>query len=160
MPCVSGAPRRCPCRLIQPLRQRGHPQHKRIVGHITPHHCPRPNKGIAPNRRATDNRGIGTNRRPASHQGPRILLTAPDLGAWVDHIRKDTRRPTEDIVFEFHPRVDRDVILDLDVMANHHVRRHMHILAQNTAFPNRAPAITWQKCQIFVPAPIVHGSSI
>jgi hypothetical protein len=26
--------------------------------------------------------------------------------------------------------------------------------------PMRAPGITWQKCQIFVPAPIVQGSSM
>ena len=80
-----------------------HTQHKRIVRNVPPHHCSRANKGIPPNRRATDNGGIGTNGRPASHQSARILIVTHDLRPWVNDIRKDTRRSTEDIVFEFHP---------------------------------------------------------
>src|SRR4029450_254925 len=103
------------------------------------HHCSRANKGIPPNHRTTDNGGIGANGRPASHQGARILIVTHDLCTWGNDVCKDTRRSTEDIIFEFHPRVDRDVILNLDVIAQHHVRSHMHVLAQNTALPNARP---------------------
>src|ERR1043166_256973 len=118
---------------------RRHPQHKRIVRHIPPHHRSRANEGIAPNRRPTDNGGIGPNRGPAAPHGARILIVPHDLCPGVHDIRKDTRRPTEDIVFEFHPRINRDVVLNLDVIPNDHIRRHMHILPENAALPNASP---------------------
>src|SRR5262245_47468770 len=80
-----------------------HTQHEGIVRDLSPHHGPRPDKGIPPNRRAADNRGIGTDGRPASHQRAGILIVTHDLRAWIHDVRKDTRWPTEDIVFEFHP---------------------------------------------------------
>jgi hypothetical protein len=66
-------------------------------------------------------------------------MMAHNLGARIHDIRKNTRRTTEDVVFEFNTRIDRDIILNLDVIPNHHVRSHMDILAENTALTNPGP---------------------
>src|SRR5260370_26881276 len=41
-----------------------------------------------------------------------------DVTAWIDDIREVYGRPTEDIVFKLHPGIHRDIILDLDAVAN------------------------------------------
>ena len=59
------------------------------------------------------------------------------------------RRPAEHVVFERDAGVDRHVVLDLDVVADHDARRHDDVLADVAATadagarPSRA-----QKCQI------------
>jgi hypothetical protein len=40
------------------------------------------------------------------------------MAAWIDDVREHHRRPAEHVVFEDHAGVERDVVLDLDVVAD------------------------------------------
>jgi hypothetical protein len=41
-----------------------------------------------------------------------------------------------DVVLQLHAGVQRDVVLDLDVIADMHPRRHMHVLSEDALLPN------------------------
>src|SRR6478736_5880783 len=61
-------------------------------------------------------------------------MSARHLRARVFHVGEYARRAAEDFVLEFHPVEDRDVVLDLDVVANFGPSSHENVL------PNRAIA--------------------
>src|SRR5262249_27434231 len=62
------------------------------------------------------------------HQRSLVFVLARDVAARVHHVGEHHRRPAEHVVFEDAARVDRDVVLDLDVVADGHVGRDHHVL--------------------------------
>src|SRR6185503_9614610 len=88
---------------------------------------------VAPERHTADDRGVRADRRTAFHQRPAVLVLALDEAAWVDHVREHHRGPAEHVVFEDDAGVVRDVVLDLDVVADHALRRDHDILADVAA---------------------------
>ena len=52
----------------------------------------------------------------------------------INHISEHRRRPAKNIVFESHSFVDRDVILNLDVVADNATRRDDNILTKIAVF--------------------------
>src|SRR5262245_18718465 len=115
-----------------------HPQHQRMVGHIAAHYCARANKGVASDRGPADDSSISTDGCPAPHQRAQILVMANDLRAGIDHIRKYTGRTAENIIFQLHTSIDRDIVLDLDITTDQHVAGDQHILAEVAAFTDNS----------------------
>src|SRR5208283_5280233 len=88
-------------------------------------------------RTAYDGR-IGPDRRTAPDQGLFILRAADDLRARIRHIREDARRAAENIILDDQPRVQRYVVLYLDVVTHFYVGRDAHILTDVAVLPDRA----------------------
>src|SRR4029434_2256294 len=108
-------------------------QHQRIVGHIAAHHCARADECVTANARAANDCAIGAERCAAPHNRPQILAVPIDLGSRVNDISENAGRSAEDVVFQLDSGVNRNVILNLAVIANHHVVGDIYVLAQNAA---------------------------
>ena len=55
--------------------------------------------------------------------------------------------------------VNRHVVLNLDIVSDDCPAVDIHVLTDDDRWPIRAPFMTCEKCQIFVPAPISAPSS-
>src|SRR5687768_11251696 len=95
-----------------------HAEHQCVVRDVASHHCSSANEGVPANYRSTHDRRIGSNRGATPHQGLLILPMPYDLRSWIDDIGKHTGWSAKHIVFEFNARVDRHIVLDLDVVAD------------------------------------------
>ena len=96
----------------------GNPHHERVVWNIACDHRTGGHKAILAQYHAADDRCIRPNGSASSHQGSFVLVFPFDVTAWIDHIREDHGRSTEDIVFKLHPGIHRDIILDLYPVAD------------------------------------------
>lgn len=59
-----------------------------------------------------------------------------DVAAWIDHIGEDHRGSAKDVVFECHTSVDRDIILDLDIVSQNDTGSDHDILTEVAALAN------------------------
>src|SRR5207247_2374846 len=75
-------------------------------------------------------------RAASLDEGLTVLVFAGDVGARVQHIGEDAGRPAEHVVFEHHTFVDRDVVLNLHVVADLCPGHHHHVLTQAAALPD------------------------
>jgi hypothetical protein len=107
--------------------------HQGIIGHVFRHHGPRSHEAISPEGDAADNRGIGSDGCPATQEGLLIEIVPDNLGAGVRYIRENATGSEENVVLDDGPRVDGDIVLNLDVVANHNAARDTDVLAQDTS---------------------------
>ena len=138
---------------------RRHADHQRVVGHIAAHHRAPGDERVAAEGRAAHDGRVRADGRAAAHHRPQILAVADDLRAGVDDVGEHARRPAEDVVLQIDGVIHRDVVLDLDVAADARGGADKNICPRLQRSPMTAPLVTWQKCQMRVPAPISHGSS-
>ena len=50
------------------------------------------------------------------------------MAAGIDHVGKNHRRPAEDVVFQNAAGIYRNVVLNFDIIADHHIRRNHDVL--------------------------------
>jgi hypothetical protein len=62
-----------------------------------------------------------------------------DLGPGIGDVGKDTRWATEHIIFQFNPRIDRNIILDFNIVTNDNLAGDKDILAQVTILSDTRP---------------------
>ena len=67
-----------------------------------------------------------------------VLILAADRSTRVDDIGEDHRRTEEHIIFATHTGIDGDVVLDLTVTTEHHIRRDHHVLTDITVLTDDA----------------------
>src|SRR5439155_15249046 len=89
--------------------------YKRIIGHIFSDHRSRSDESVFPDRIAADYSCISANARAALNKGLLIFIPAYHCASRVYHIREDHRWTAENILFEDHTSIDRDVVLDLHI---------------------------------------------
>ena len=105
------------------LLPRRNADHQGVVGHVLRDHGPGRDEAIAAERDAADDRGVGADRRTAADQRPLVQGMPVDLGTRVGDVGQNAGGPEEDVVLDRRARVDRDVVLDLDVVADDAPRR-------------------------------------
>src|SRR5258708_7361666 len=88
---------------------------------------------------STNNSSIGADRGPFSHQGTPELVLPGNSTAGIDHIGKYHRRAEEHIILTDDPRIQRDIILYFDLVAQDHSFPHHYILPDRTVLPDDAP---------------------
>src|SRR6185437_12757084 len=115
----------------------GHAHHQGIRRYVRGHHGTRADEGVLTERHTTDDCRVRANGRAALHPRLAVLVLAGHVAAWVHDVGKHARRPTEYVVFERHALVDRDVVLNLDVVPDPHAGHHHHVLAQVAALTDR-----------------------
>src|SRR4030042_922428 len=88
-----------------------------IIWDIIGHHRISPDKGILTDLIATDDRGIRPDGGPFSAYGFSEFLFSRYKTSRVEDIGKDHRRATKDVVLQYHSIIDRDIILDLNMIS-------------------------------------------
>ena len=63
-------------------------------------------------------------------------MLAGDVAPGIQHVGEDATRAAEDVILKLDALVDRDVVLDLDVIADPGPRHHHHILAEAAPLAN------------------------
>ena len=82
--------------------------------------------------RAYAHRAIRAQRCAFAHARTRINSVHREVRPRSIYIREYAGWTTEDIVFNFHAFVDRNVVLDADTVADADIVTHIHILSQGT----------------------------
>src|SRR4030095_13371995 len=113
---------------------------ERVVGNVPGHHRAGADKGVGANRVAAQHRAVGAETGAALDQRRPELIAARHVTARVDDVGEHHGRPAEDVVFERDPGVNRHVVLDLDVVTNHDLRRDDDVLAEVAAAADSRPA--------------------
>ena len=99
-----------------------------VIRHVLRHHRARADEAVAAQRDPANDRGVRTDRCAALHQRALVLVLAVYMTARVEHVGKDHRWSQERVILNDHPGIDRDVILDLNVVANDAFRRNNDVL--------------------------------
>lgn len=101
---------------------------------ILGHHRPRADQRVSADPMAADDGRVRAYRRPAlDHRAPVFVLSA-DVATRVDDIGKHHAGTAKHVVFQRDAIVDGNIVLHLDVIADHHVVADKYILAEGTMF--------------------------
>ncbi len=103
--------------------------HQSVIGNVAGDHRPGADERIAADRRAAHHRAIGTERRALAYQRGAVFVLAGHVAARVHDVGEDHRRPAEYVVFQNAAGINRNIVLNFDVIADHHVRGNHHVLA-------------------------------
>ena len=110
---------------------------QRMVGEISGHYRPRRNHRPTSDRTSTQHRCICTDGcTPPDPRWPVRFLFLRVFTAGGQVIGEDTGRATEYAVLQFHPLVNRNIVLNLDIISNFDPRCKVHVLPQNAVFPH------------------------
>src|SRR5262249_14116600 len=100
-----------------------------VIGDVASDHRAGADKGIPSDSDPADYRAVGAKRRAAAYQGSLIFVSADHVASRIDHVSEYHRRAAEDVVFQNAACIYRDIILDFDVISNHHIGGNHYILA-------------------------------
>lgn len=84
--------------------------------------------------RSTNDRGIGTYRRATPDKRWSEFVFAFNLCPRIPDVRKDTRRATENTVFQCDAGIDTHVVLDLAAIADNNIGADHYILSDSAIF--------------------------
>src|SRR5438094_5321026 len=107
---------------------------QRKVRHALGDNRTRTDKCIASDGDTADNRGVGSNGTTALQTGDLIQRMPIHLGARISDIRQDTRRSKKDIILNHHARVDRNIVLDLDIASDDRPTVNIDVLPYDGTF--------------------------
>src|SRR5262249_40042939 len=131
----------------QPLATLAHPSnpssrnanHQPERGNVRRYYCPGTDERVFADRHSADDGRVGSDARSAPDQRGRVFALPGDVTAGVEHVGEDAGRSAEDIVFQRHAFVDRDVVLDLHVVADPGPGHDDDVLAEVAAFTDLRP---------------------
>ena len=115
--------------------------HQGVIFHIFRHDGSGGDQSAASYRVTAHNRAIRAQRCAFAHARTRINSVHREVRPRSIYIREYAGGTAEDIVFNFHAFVNRNVILDPDTVADAGVVAHIHILAQGTVRPDHSPPL-------------------
>ncbi len=106
--------------------------------HLLGDDCAGTDKSVLTDGIPTDNCGIRANASASFYQGEQIVfaLVSGECGSWRANVRKDDRGATENVVFESDALIHRNIVLNLDVVADLHSWTNDHILANSASLAN------------------------
>ena len=125
-------------RVIQPFSALANPTdpagrhsgHQRKIGNILRHHRTGGNQCAATDRMAAYNSAVGTQRSPFTYQSTGIDPMHRKMRPRRDHIGEHTARPAEDVILQFNPLIQGNIVLDSHSIAHTHIVPDIHILPQ------------------------------
>src|SRR5215471_7035307 len=107
-----------------------HANHQGVVGHVFCDNGAGADEGMFANRYAANDRAVCAQGRPSSYQRSFVFGLSIDVAPRVGYVGEDHRRPAEHVILQDHAGIERNVVLNFDVIADLHMRRHQHILAK------------------------------
>ena len=102
--------------------------------HVLHHDCAGGDHGPSPYLHAADDRRVRPDRCAFTHDSPFAPIAA--LGVfrpWRQIVREHAGGTAEHVVLQLHSFVNRDVVLDLDPVADLRVRAHVNVLAERAS---------------------------
>lgn len=110
----------------------GHTDNQRVRGNISRHHGSRGHKSVRAYRDAANDRAVRPKARASRHERAPVVLgrISGKRGPWSSDIRENHAGAAEYISLERDSLVDRDVILNFDVVADIHSGGDKNILPQ------------------------------
>ena len=78
----------------------------------------------------TDQSAIGSQGCSFADQGSAVFFFACDCSPWIVDICEDHARTTKDIIFQGDVVIDRNVILDLAAVTDHHAIPNKDVLTE------------------------------
>src|SRR5215218_4715409 len=111
----------------------GYPDHQSKRRHVTSDNCSRADKAVFPQSNPTENGRVGPNRGTAAHERLLILRLSRHMAPGIYYVREHAARPTEDVVLQHNTFVDRNVVLNLHIIAQPRPRHYHHVLPQVAA---------------------------
>src|SRR5881628_1127414 len=103
--------------------------HKRVVRNVLCYHRTCGDKRVPSDRDTANNCRVRANGTTALQNGLFVQRVPVDLGAWVADVGQHAGWPQEHLVLNDGPRVDGDIVLDLDAVSNHRSAIHVDVLA-------------------------------
>ncbi len=104
------------------------------VGNILCYDAARTDKSVLPNGNTTNDCTVCAETRTSSNQRGAKLTHTTNLAAWVEDVSKNHRRTAEYFILKRHAFINADVILNLNSIANTHIRAYHHILTDVAVF--------------------------
>jgi hypothetical protein len=102
--------------------------------HVTPDYRSGSDEAVLTESDAAKDGSIGTNRATPTYQCPLVLGFPGDVAPRIDHVGEHTTRPAKHVVLEHDSFIDRDVVLDLYVVAEPCPRHDHNVLPEVAAF--------------------------
>src|SRR5579872_2851471 len=118
----------------------GQSRHQSVVRNVVSHDGTCSDKGITSKCDPANNRCVRSNGRSLFHQGLLILVSANNVAPRIYHIRKNHRWATKDVIFEFHTRIDRNIVLDLHPVTDAAFGTYYDVLPKIATLAQGAPA--------------------
>ena len=114
--------------------------HERIVGNVVRNNGPRANHGVFSDNVSADNGGVGAYGGTLFNAGGLVLVFADYGAAGVDNVGEDAGGAEKYIVLANNARINRYIVLHLDIIAQHHAGAHHHVLPDIAVAADAAPA--------------------
>ena len=138
------SPARADETVIQAMTALAHPPylpgrdagHQSVIFHILGHYGSGGDQGAPSYRMTAHYRAIRAERCAFAHARTRVNSVHREVRPRSIYIREYAGRTAEDIVFDLHALVDRNIVLNPDTIANASVITYIHILAQGTVRSN------------------------
>ena len=106
--------------------------HQGVILHVPCHHGSGGDERRAAYRMAADDGAVGSEGSPFAHERARENTVNRKVRPGGGHIREHAGRAAENIVFQFHAFVHRDVVLEPATVADPHVVADIDILSERT----------------------------
>src|SRR5712664_2668701 len=116
-----------------PHAARRHADHQAVGGHVGRDHGARADERVLAECDAANDGRVGPDGAAALHERAPVFVLARDVAARVHHVGEHAGGPAEDVVFQLDALVNRDVVLDLDVVADFRPGHHDDVLAEVAA---------------------------
>src|SRR6185437_4473471 len=113
--------------------------HESEIRNVLGNNCSRCHERVATDGYSGNNRRIGANCASPLQMGQFVEVMPAYLGARISYVRQYTGRAEKDIIINFHTGIDRNIVLDLDVIANHGATVDIDVLANNRMLPDTGP---------------------
>jgi hypothetical protein len=121
----------------KPGRANAHPpgdpagisHHERKIRDILRHNRAGPDEGILSDGNTAQDRAVRTESRAFAHQRAAEFAHSLDFASRIEHIGENHGGAAKYVVFQGDPFINRDVILNLNAIANSDIRSDDNILA-------------------------------
>ncbi len=110
-----------------------------IIRHVLGHHRAGGDKGVTANGHAAHDRGIGADGASAAEHGLLIQRMPVHLRAGIGDVGQHAGRPKKYIVLHHRAGINRNVVLNFDVVAHVHIVGDIDVLAQNALLAQPRP---------------------
>ena len=104
--------------------------HQGIIGNVVRDDGPGGYQCAAADGVAADDRAVRAQARALAYARTRKDAMRRKVRTGRIHVGKDAGRPAEDVVFQVHAFVDRDVVLDTDAVADRYPRTDVDVLSE------------------------------
>lgn len=110
--------------------------HKGIIGNVLGDYTACGNETVSTKGYSADNGGVGTNGGSPPDKCLLVETVPVNLRSGIRDVGQNTGRAQENIIFNGRSRVDGDIVLHLDVIADDDTTVDINILAKNASLTN------------------------